>query len=339
MSSHNHHRMDDDSTSISSHNHHTSDDSTSISSHNHHTSDDSSAMSSHNHHTSDGSSSMTSHNYHRMDDDSSVKSSHRPHAMDAENAEFSIQKKSIENKKSQVHTVMLAVVVANILVGLVLVCIGSWIVIDEPVYYEMTAVTAHWPAILTIIAGVFLLIISCADTLTLYSNHPRDLRSFVMALIIIVSFELAAIITCGVKSSNLHGNGVLYQDMVESISDHYNQEESTREYWDTMQHAFQCCGINSYTDWQRYNNITIPVSCHCEMADPLLGCVQTVNSTLVFSNGCHRPLTYYLQYYFEVIELVNSLMIVIEIVVALGSVCRGCRVFRQSTVASYVVTM
>lgn len=253
--------------------------------------------------------------------------------VETEDGEFSYKQKSVQKKQTELQRIMIIMIGVYLLCGAVLIVIGSWIVIEKTEARSITALTVYWPAVLSIIAGVFLIVLSFSDAVVLYSSHGRDLRTFFVALTVIVSLQMAALITCAVKHYQLDDN--LTADMSESMLTKYGQDGRVTQYWDHMQQVHKCCGVLNHTDWQAFG-MGIPLSCQCDGWDPFVECMNAVNSTLLYVDGCLPKLANFLRYYFEVIELVNGLMIVFVIIAAFASLCSGCRIFRQSTVASYV---
>ncbi|XP_077988102.1 leukocyte surface antigen CD53-like [Glandiceps talaboti] len=248
-----------------------------------------------------------------------------------------IKSMPILQKKCHLKGIILAQIGVFLLCGILLIVFGIWIIVDHSSCNSVSAVSLYLPCVLTIIAGVFVCVVSCADTLILHSSRTRDLRWFVGALTLSVLLGLSAVITSAVKTSKLTDGGTLYLDMLSAMQSYELDEDITR-CWDILQPEKQCCGTNNFTDWLQLSNIiTFPSSCQCDLYPYNARCVTINNSTHTYSDGCHDKLASSLKYYFGIVELVNCVIIVLEVTVAIVSLCSGCRIFRHSVVATYVV--
>ncbi|XP_033231067.1 CD63 antigen-like [Belonocnema kinseyi] len=108
--------------------------------------------------------------------------------------------------------------------------------------------------------------------------------TFATLMVLVFILELSAgIAGYGLRSS---ASQVITGKMKENMNS-YNSSKETAAIWDKLQQNFECCGINSSTDWNvPLNSTGLPISC-CEVIPGQIS-ESTCNSQSpnVFKKGC-----------------------------------------------------
>lgn len=107
----------------------------------------------------------------------------------------------------------------------------------------------------------------------------------------IIVFLLFVITIIGTVLHCIHyneNNKSLEKTMTNLLKRYYNDRESTRTFWDKWQPELQCCGVNSWKDWETHG-LKVPASCcmYSQLFNRTSHCNGNRN---IYTEGCINKL-------------------------------------------------
>ncbi|KAH8249252.1 hypothetical protein KR032_007666 [Drosophila birchii] len=171
-----------------------------------------------------------------------------------------------------------------LITGIILIAVGAGV---GAVYtgYELFLAGKFFsiPTFLIVI-GAFIIVISFFGCWGALKENYCLVLSFSIMLAIIFILELAAGISGYVLRSD--ASDLISKSLKTSMAEYKSLEQNpTTRLWDDIQRDFDCCGVNSYTDWKtQFGDIYLPMSC-CNIP---AGTVGTFNCTTEVSSSATR---------------------------------------------------
>lgn len=168
--------------------------------------------------------------------------------------------------------------------------------------------------------GLIVAILSLLGLIGATKRSKSILGTYIAIIVLLVSMLIALIaLTYTLASSDAFGgsNRELDKSIVNSTIVLYNyidQSDMKSQIIDRTQKSFSCCGVNSPSDWNEYNNFKIPKSC----------CEKPIESSLPvykycpdsdFKTGCWKALTDY------ILENISTLRAVLYSLLAFATIC------------------
>jgi len=147
-----------------------------------------------------------------------------------------------------------------VITGLALVILGAYVQVEASNYDFLGPEYENTP-ILFIIVGVIIFVIASLGVYGACARSHCAFFAYSVLVLVIFIIEIGAGIAAVVFRDQL--KEVMEDNMQEAI-DNYDVEghEAAAASWDLVQETFECCGVNSKTDWNRTGAET-PKSCDC----------------------------------------------------------------------------
>lgn len=161
-----------------------------------------------------------------------------------------------------------------VIAGIALIATGAYVNIKMDEYYDFFGKDYLGPGILIIIVGVIIFFIAFFGCCGAIKENYCLTMTFAVSLAIIFILEIAGGITGFVLRDKIEGD---VKDVLTDALKNYNKpdHDGVKKTWDKLQEEFECCGVNSSSDWKNEANITIPVSC-CKTTN----CITTIPSNI-----------------------------------------------------------
>lgn len=140
--------------------------------------------------------------------------------------------------------------------------------------------------VLMILVGIIVFLVSFFGCCGAVKENHCMIITFSVLLLLIFALELGA----GISGYMMRGEvRSMLENRLQITMPEYKSNEATKRSWDIMQHDLNCCGMNSYLDWETngFANHTLPDTCCKELS------VQTKcdpNSVPFFHEGCVEKL-------------------------------------------------
>jgi len=217
--------------------------------------------------------------------------------------------------------------------GFVALAVGIFTVMQKMDYVailnsgEYTAVVY-----LLIIAGGLVVITGFLGCFGALQKNNKLLTIYFGLLVVIFLAEFIAGITAFVYRLNISSK--LEADLQNSLNLNYarNDSEALTAAVDQMQQKFQCCGVNSYSDWQKSyfikqdnpESLKTPESCCKSMS---AGCSKSDHPSNIYRvlgsepMGCLRKLTVYLSDHLFILCITGIAVSLLEVLVMVLSCC------------------
>ncbi|XP_070596557.1 CD63 antigen [Erythrolamprus reginae] len=172
------------------------------------------------------------------------------------------------------------------LCGIALIALGIYVQIELKNTLVMTGPASASAAPIVILSvGVIVFFISFFGCCGAVKENYCMVTTFAVLLTIIFLVEIAAAIT-----------GYIFKDKVKAvIKDEIHQEmnnyniSAVKKSLDTLQQKYNCCGINSYTDWYNVTDFKpgeVPASC-CKKD---MNCTKNPTPENTFEEGCVKKI-------------------------------------------------
>ncbi|CAB3378950.1 Hypothetical predicted protein [Cloeon dipterum] len=176
--------------------------------------------------------------------------------------------------------------------GLVILVLGAVIQWNINFYEATLSEKVTVPAIVLIVVGSIIFITALLGCCGVLQESHCMITTFAVILIILFLIQIVGGALAFAFQDEF--NEFLRTGLKNSMKE-YNQPnaegEIARQYWDTIQTEFKCCGVDGPTDWTTTlsNNGIPPASCGC---DELFG-----NGCLVgiYTKGCYQKLSQWLK--------------------------------------------
>ncbi|KAK7090969.1 hypothetical protein V1264_010698 [Littorina saxatilis] len=188
---------------------------------------------------------------------------------------------------------------------------------------------------------VFFSLMTCGRTQ--HTSSAADFMSLSVVVIIVLVLQLLAAIAGHIFYA-LAADGELAHTMNSSFRDYYG---SGRDCVDAVQRSFQCCGINTSSEWfLKAQNVSstsaYPASCRCS---PDASICQAMNDTNVHTNftshvynrGCHAVFLEDLYGTSLITRIVGPVMAAVEFAFVLMVIYVLRHIDNHSLVGAYVV--
>nr|XP_036226555.1 CD63 antigen-like [Bactrocera oleae]XP_036226556.1 CD63 antigen-like [Bactrocera oleae]XP_036226557.1 CD63 antigen-like [Bactrocera oleae]XP_036226558.1 CD63 antigen-like [Bactrocera oleae] len=183
--------------------------------------------------------------------------------------------------------VLLAFNFIFMITGIILIAVG--VGVASVFYGYQTVLASNFFSIPTflIVIGVFVIFISFFGCWGAIKENYCLTLIFAILLGFIFILELAAGISGYVLRSDATN---LIEQSLENTLKEYSQINENNPYtiiWDYVQNNFDCCGVNSYTDWKQFNG-SLPLSC-CYIPAGVVGsysCTNATENTRRHEDGC-----------------------------------------------------
>jgi len=115
-------------------------------------------------------------------------------------------------------------------------------------------------AILLIIVGCVIFVIGFFGCCGAVKENHCMVMTYAVLLGLIFILEISA----GIAGFVLRGKveGMMRTGMEDSMTNYGKPEnEGVTKAWNKVQETFDCCGVNSYKDWSKFNSTYVPESC------------------------------------------------------------------------------
>ena len=165
--------------------------------------------------------------------------------------------------------------------------------------------------VLMVAGGVILLVtfFGCCGTCT---ENPCMLYTFGTLLALILLVEIGAIVTAVVFKGQA---AEIVSEAMNAGLKEYNKDEGTQKAWDSMQTTFQCCGVDSYQDWNEALGGSVPDSC---CLSPVGGCGQGVISgnkpDSIHTEGCLNKFTEFISSNVVIVGAIAGAVVVLQLI-------------------------
>lgn len=171
------------------------------------------------------------------------------------------------------------------LAGLGLIIAGALVATEFNQYFDFFGGGFSAAAILLIVVGGIIFLIGFFGCCGAYKENYCMVMVFAVLLGLIFILEIAAGITAYVLRDKADK---FVEDSLNKAMVNYGLEgkKGVTESWDRAQDEFQCCGVNTYTDWSGKGSIgvgNVPFSC-CSIAS--VNCTTTPTASNTWKKGC-----------------------------------------------------
>ncbi|XP_012229465.1 CD63 antigen [Linepithema humile] len=173
--------------------------------------------------------------------------------------------------------------------GIVFISVGAVILVVYNGYNNFVDSWFFAAPVLMIIVGVIVFLVSFFGCCGAVKENHCMIITFSVLLLLIFALELGAGITGYMMRGEVSN---MLENRLNSTLRAYNTNEDIRRSWDIMQHDLQCCGIDGFTDWQRYGGYSpnnAPNSCCKEIPSPQNKCDSNSINT-IYNEGCMNKL-------------------------------------------------
>jgi len=148
-----------------------------------------------------------------------------------------------------------------VLVGIALIVAGAVVQTQFKPYMTVLGPTFSASAIVVIVVGAIIFLIAFLGCCGAYNEHSCMLASFATCLTIILIIEFAAAIAGFVLQNQVYD---LVAKGLNSTLLSYKQNNDSKIVIDEIQREFECCGVDSPSDWHTkgdFNKPLLPDSC------------------------------------------------------------------------------
>ncbi|XP_028675355.2 tetraspanin-10 [Erpetoichthys calabaricus] len=178
-------------------------------------------------------------------------------------------------------------VISNLLLsllGLLLLAIGVWGLADKGSFaQERIGHLGADPMLALLLLGLIIFSLTFAGCLGALRENEGLLRIFSWAVMVLIAIEVLA----GIIAYFLHSqiNGYLRSSLLSSVR-LYQDDADLRFIMDEIQVALQCCGADTYRDWElnMYFNCTAPGILACGV--PASCCINPLENGTVWNSQC-----------------------------------------------------
>jgi len=223
-----------------------------------------------------------------------------------------------------------------LLCGLGLVAVGGFVLANMYTYYEFVDPTLVYGVSGMMALGFIVALISFFGCYGACTKSRKMLTTFIVLKALVFAVEIALVVLA-----------LIYKDEVRDFTSkvmkdglkNYGQpgHETSTALFDSIQHEFQCCGVEDWRDWQNVtwsNKSNVPMSCCLIRSE---GCGENAlaapsNTGHIFEDGC----------FVFMVGMVNSNAIyiigifVLLIIIQLLSSLLGCVVCAKAKENYYV---
>lgn len=147
------------------------------------------------------------------------------------------------------------------LLGVLLLCLGAYAEVERQRSRTMSGMFLA-PAILLLLAGSVLFVVSFLGLLGALRDNLTLLKIFLVTMILGLIIELIGGIVALVFRNSTQG---FINDNIRKGIENYYDDLDFKNIMDSVQHKFQCCGGQDYTDWRVnvYHSCSSPGPASC----------------------------------------------------------------------------
>nr|CAB3229076.1 CD151 antigen-like [Phallusia mammillata] len=219
-----------------------------------------------------------------------------------------------------------------ILGGCGALAIGIWTVMMKMQYVAILGSMYYNIIVYLLIgAGVLVFLTGILGCVGAIQKNNAMLTCYFVLLVVIFLCECIAGILAFVYYESLHDE--LSEGLRSNLNKNYNQtdKEALSDAVDMMQQDFQCCGVESYLDWQdstfvkqNKDGLKTPESC-CKSVTPL--CSKRDHPSNIYrilgsdSMGCLTKLELYIKEHLFILAVTGTAVACLEILVMIFACC------------------
>lgn len=202
------------------------------------------------------------------------------------------------------------------IVGLVFIIGGAVLQTAFSDYLAFFGGNVNRAAVFIIAIGIVCLGVSFFGCCGAFKENHCMIITFAVLLTVVLLLEIIAAITVFVVRSEVED--LLRENMKQTIPNYDN--EGVHHTWDHMQEKLQCCGVESFMDWEDNDafkqNETVPDSCCRDSSQPMCaGPVLRANDTAtIYDEGCADQLIEWSRKNIAVIGTITIVFACIEVV-------------------------
>ena len=218
------------------------------------------------------------------------------------------------------RTLLLSPGVFSLLLGLLLLIVGVWALVQGNTSYFSIVYTV---AALLITVGVIMSLGGITHIFYLRFSGVQNKSTHCKRVFFISSvycfFSLVVFFIAVTQTPRL-SNNTIQLDVNDTTFKNYLSNQIVQNDFNDVQYNLKCCGVVAFTDYESiFNNLSVPVSC-CNTTNPLanettcpkiVSNAQQANETgLIYSEGCAPKLESILQHTLNVVAPVIYFMFV-----------------------------
>jgi CD63 antigen len=206
-----------------------------------------------------------------------------------------------------------------VLTGIVIISVG---ISSKAYFHEFDQLMDNkyfYISDLLIVIGVVIFIIAFFGCCGAMKENACMTTTYSSLLVIIFVLELAV----GIAAVVLKGEVKEFLDkrLQDTMKQYGNSSfNETTVIWDAIQHQFQCCGVDNYTDWRNVSVLddALPLSC-CDI--PAGSTSFSCNSTNAFKEGCLEEFGNFVEHNVSYVEGVGIGLAIIQLLGIIFSCC------------------
>ncbi|KAK7112463.1 CD63 antigen-like [Littorina saxatilis] len=147
-----------------------------------------------------------------------------------------------------------------VIAAIALIAVGAYVQIKLVDYYDFFGNEYTGPGILLIIVGVFIFLIAFFGCMGALKENYCLTMSFAVLLAVVFILMIAGGIAAYVLRNEIENE---VTETLEKAQDNYGKpgHSGVTKTWDKLQREFECCGVNSSSEWPPKLNGSFPTSC------------------------------------------------------------------------------
>nr|KAG5688156.1 hypothetical protein BaRGS_028449 [Batillaria attramentaria] len=142
--------------------------------------------------------------------------------------------------------------------AIALIAVGAYVQVKLVDYYDFFGNSYSGPGILLIVVGVLIFIIAFFGCMGALKENYCLTMTFAVLLGIIFIMMIAGGIAAYVLQDDIEAE---VSKTLLDAEQNYNTSGGVQKSWDLLQRDFNCCGVNSSSEWLKHLNNTYPQSC------------------------------------------------------------------------------
>lgn len=202
-------------------------------------------------------------------------------------------------------------------------CMSQMMKVEESIGHDGLNFLFHGP----IGFGAFVVFISFFGCCGAWFKNRYMLMTFAVLLLVVLAIQVGVVYIVYEAFASL--NKTVNKYLMATIK--LAKDESDDDFkvatfvWQYIQKHFNCCGVNSSSDWQVESNKTLPISCcpTLKESEVIMGMSQnaTCNQSNAFPTGCKRLVTQFLEMIFHPVTVGVIIVLMIQLVNVIFSCC------------------
>lgn len=133
--------------------------------------------------------------------------------------------------------------------------------------------------------GVIIFIIAIFGCCGAIRENYCMILTFAILMVLVFILEMAAGISGYVLRNDTQA--LVEQELQRTMQKYVAQEADIIYIWDHVQRGFECCGVNSFEDWEKVTTDSeIPISCCSDVPGTIGTFVCNSTSETLFKRGC-----------------------------------------------------